>query len=216
MSLSASLSISLSVVAVGLLMVLESFVIVRSKGVDVNGELPFVAFGTLFCAGLPAVLNLIGPWNKSWYWYLFIAFIIFSGFLSYIRSRGFTIRIFSGQMKNTVIGVEKALKQSGVTYEKTASNDGKIATYSLGNPKFPVVVTEKPQSALNEAHIEIVASEALWNKELHAHLMSLVANARKGHTTGKTLKKINVRLFVGVATVFLGAYLYLYAGSLSF
>lgn len=210
MSLSASQIISLSVICVGLLMVLESFIIVNSKGIDVNGELPFMAFGTLFAAGMPAVLNLLGPWNKSWYWYIFIALLIFSGFTAYIRSRGFSIRMFNFPLKAALTGIEKALKLAHAEYKKEVKEmrDGPVTEYTIGNGKYPIVVTEKKQSPLLDPHIEIMAPEALWNKDLQHELMAFINTSRRNLKKSGAINGIRPRLVIGVLMVFLGTYLF--------
>lgn len=210
MSLSASQIISLSVIFVGLLMVLEAFIIVNGKGIDVNGELPFMAFGTIFAAGMPAVIGLIGPWNKSWYWYIFIAFLIFSGFMSYIRQKGFSIRMYNFPLKNALSGIEKALKQAKATYEKEVqeTRDGPMTKYIIGSGKYPIQVSEKKQTPLNDAHIEVSAPEALWNKELQHELMVFVNLSRKNMTKASAMNGNRPRLVIGVLMVFLGTYLF--------
>lgn len=210
MTLSTTHLISISVAFVGLLMVLESFIIINSRGVDVNGELPFMVFGTTFAAGMPAIVGIIGPWSKSWYWYLFIGFLIVSGFMSYIRSRGFTIRVFNGNVKTVQGGVEKILKQQYPKYQKESAQatDGQIVKYTLPDGKYPVQINEKKQGLMNDAYVEIVASEALWNKAFQLELLAFVNQARKRRTTGSVLKGVRPRLIVGVLTVFLGVFLY--------
>ncbi len=210
MSLTASQIISLSVIFVGLLMVLESFIIVNSRGIDVNGELPFMAFGTLFAAGMPVFLGLLGPWNKGWYWYIFIAFLVMSGFTAYIRNRGFSIRMFNFPLKTALLGLEKALKHAKTEYKKEVKEmrDGPVTEYTIGDGKYPVVVTEKKQSPLLDAHIEITAPEALWNKDLQHELMVFVNISRKNLTKSSALNGIRPRLVIGVLMVFLGTYLF--------
>lgn len=208
--------VGVSVIIVGLLMVLEAFIIVNSKGLDVNGELPFMVFGTLFCATAPALFGIIGPWREQWYWYLFIAFLILSGFMSYIRSRGFTIRFYSGTLKAAQQGVERALKKAGLSWEPVApsSPDQRMLKYRLGDSKYEIIITEKPQGPLTEEHIEIVASEALWNADLRLSLQDFVAQNRKNRTTGTALKYVRTRLIIGVLTVFFGTYLFVQAQSI--
>lgn len=191
-------------------MVLESFIIVNSKGIDVNGELPFMAFGTLFAAGMPAVLNLLGPWSKSWYWYIFIAFLIMSGFTAYIRSRGFSIRMFNCTLKIAVSGVEKALKNIQTEFKKETleTREGLITRYTIGDAKYPINILEKKQTALADPHVEITAPEALWNKDLQHELMIFVNLSRRNRTKASTLNGIRPRLVIGVLMVFLGTYLF--------
>lgn len=210
MALSASQVISLSVIFVGLLMVLESFIIINGKGVDVNGELPFMAFGTLFAAAMPAVLNLLGPWSKSWYWYIFIGFLLMSGFTAYIRNRGFAVRLFHGALKPTLSGLEKALKTAKTEFSKETqeTGDGIITKYIIGDGKYPIQVTEKKQTPLTDAHIEITAPEALWNKDLQHELMTFVNLSRKNRTKSSAVNGIRPRLVLGVLMVFLGTYLF--------
>lgn len=210
MSLSASQVISLSVIFVGLLMVLESFIIVNGKGIDVNGELPFMAFGTLFAAGMPAVLNLLGPWNKSWYWYIFIAFLVMSGFTAYIRNRGFAIRMFNYPLKTALSGIEKALRHAHTEYKKDIqeTRDGPVTQYTIGDGKYPILISEKKQAPLTDAHVEIMAPEALWNKDLQHELMTFVNLSRKNLTKSSALNGIRPRLVLGVLLVFLGTYLF--------
>lgn len=210
MSLSASQLISISVIFVGLLMVLESFIIISSRGVDVNGELPFMAFGSIFVAGMPAVLNLLGPWNKSWYWYIFLAFLVLSGFTAYIRNRGFAIRMFNSNLKTALNGVEKALKQTKADFQKETkeTREGHMVSYTIGDAKYPIIITEKKQTAMSDAHIEITAPEALWNKDLQHELMVFVNLSRKNKTRSSAVNGIRPRLVVGVLMVFLGTYLF--------
>jgi len=209
-SLSASQIISLSVIFVGLLMVLESFIIVNSKGIDVNGELPFMTFGSLFAAGMPAILGLLGPWNKSWYWYIFISFLVLSGFTAYIRNRGFSIRMFNFPLKAALSGLEKALKNAKAEYKKEIKEmrDGPVTQYTIGDGKYPIVVAEKKQSPLLDAHIEIMAPEALWNKKLQHELLAFVNTSRRNLTKSSALNGIRPRLVIGVLMVFLGTYLF--------
>jgi len=204
--------ISLSVIMVGLLLILESIVIVGGKGIDINGELPFMAFGTLFAAGMPVALNLLGTWEKSWYWYIFVAFLMLSGFTAYIRSRGYTIRVFGGNMRSVSGGVEKVLKQSQTAFQKEIKTiqGGVVSQYTIGEGKYPIHVTERKTSGLSDAHVEIVAPEALWNKELQIHLTSFVGASRSGKDASIALKSTFRRLFVGIATVFMGGYLYFF------
>lgn len=210
MSLTVSQIISLAIVFVGILMVVESFLIVGGKGVDVNGELPFMFFGTVLACATPVLLQFLGPWSKSWYWYIFIAFLIFSGFMSYIRSRGFTIRIFEGKLKAAVSGVEKALKQMNAEYVKETKEtpQGVVTQFKIGDSKYPIEVTEKPESYIMESYIEIVAPEALWNADLKHELMVLVNLSRMNRQTGSILKGLRKKIIVGVLTVFFGAYLF--------
>lgn len=210
MSLTATQIISLSAVFVGILMVLESFIIVSSKGVDVNGELPFMVFGTLFAAGMPVVLQILGPWGKSWYWYIFIAFLVISGFMSYLRGRGFLIRIFQGNLKNALNGLERALKQAGLTYQKESkeTKQGTDIHFVISDGKYPIIVSEKPDSLLAEAYIEVSAPEALWNKELQHELMVFVNLSRRNRKSSDVMKGFRKKIIVGVLTVFLGAYLF--------
>lgn len=216
MSLTVFQIVGVSVIIVGLLMVLEAFIIVNSKGVDVNGELPFMVFGTLFCTVAPALFGIIGSWGDRWYWYLFIAFLVFGGFMSYIRSRGFTIRFYKGTLKASQSAVERALRKAGLTFEVTApAKDGPAEVhYKLGDSKYEILVSEKAQSAFNEEHIEIVASEALWNQDLRRGLMEFVSQNRRARTTGSALKHVHTRLIVGVLTVFFGTYLFVQAFSI--
>ncbi len=174
-----------------------------------------MVFGTLFCASAPALFGIIGPWREQWYWYLFIAFLILSGFMSYIRSRGFTIRFYSGTLKAAQQGVERSLKKVGLRYESVspAGPDQHMLKYRLDDSKYEVVITEKAQSPLNEEHIEIVAPEALWNAELRLSLLEFAAQNRKNRTTGAALKYVRTRLIVGVLTVFFGTYLFVQAQS---
>ncbi len=202
--------ISLAVVLVGVLIILESFIIVGGKGVDINGELPFMAFGTLFAAGMPVALQLLGAWGKSWYWYIFIGFLMMSGFTAYIRSRGYTIRLFKASMKSAITGVDFALKQNKITYQKESKElkEGTVTKYTIGDGKYPIFVTDKKRDALIEAHIEIVAPEALWNKDLQYQLKFLVDHSRKDRTATETLKSVLPRILFAMTLIFLGMYLF--------
>lgn len=210
MSLTVAQIISLATVFVGILMVVESFLIVGGKGVDVNGELPFMFFGTLLACATPVLLQFLGPWSKGWYWYIFIGFLIFSGFMSYIRSRGFMIRIFEGSLKPAIAGVEKALKQINAQYTKETkeTSQGTVTKYKIGDSKYPIEIRENAESYITEPFIEIVAPEALWNADLKHELMIFVNNSRRNRTTGSILKGLRKKIIVGVMTVFLGAYLF--------
>lgn len=210
MSLTVSQIISLSVVFVGILMVVESFLIVGGKGVDVNGELPFMFFGTMLACATPILLQFLGPWSKSWYWYIFIGFLLFSGFMSYIRSRGFMIRIFEGNLKSAISGVEKALKQSNAQYVKEIkeTSQGTVTQFKIGDSKYPIEIRQNEESYIMEPYIEIIAPEALWNADLKHELMIFVNNSRRNRTTGSILKGLRKKIIVGVLTVFLGAYLF--------
>jgi Ca2+/Na+ antiporter len=205
-SLSAFQVISIAVVIVGLLMLLESIVIIGGKGIDINGELPFMAFGTLFAAGMPVILNLLGPWEKSWYWYIFVGFLMFSGFTAYIRSRGYTIRLFNIPIKTAIGGLEKALKQNGTAYEKESKviNQENVTKYTIGNGKYPIWVTEKKSSLMLDPHIEIIATEALWNKDLQVHMAAFVMTTRSGRPATNFMKSVFKRLSVGGLTLLLG------------
>lgn len=198
--------ISIAVVIVGLLMILESVVIIGGKGIDINGELPFMAFGTLFAASMPVFLNLLGSWEKSWYWYIFIGFLMFSGFTAYIRSRGYTVRFFNIPSKTAIAGLEKALKQLQTEYQKESKviNDETVTKYTLGSGKYPILVTEKKNTLLLDPHIEIIATEALWNKDLQIHLSAFVMTTRSGRAATNFMKSVLKRLSVGGLTLLLG------------
>lgn len=191
-------------------MVLESFIIINGKGIDVNGELPFMAFGTLFVAGMPPLLGLLGAWEKNWYWYILIAFMIMSGFTAYIRSRGFAVRMFNYPLKFALQGVEKALKQAKAEFQKDVqeSREGPITRYIIGDGKYPLLVFEKKRTPLNAAHVEITAPEALWNKELQHELMVFVNLSRKNLVRPNAMKGTRPRLIVGMVMVLLGIYLF--------
>lgn len=209
MTLSAFQVISISVIIVGLLLVLESVVIIGGKGIDINGELPFMAFGSLFVGGMPAYLGLLGTWDKSWYWYILIGFLTFSGFTAYVRSRGYTIRLFDTKLQSVVGGLEKSFKQNRTTYQKTekALQSGTEVQYVFGEGKYPLFVTEKKPSPLLEAHIEIIGTEALWNKDLQLQL-SLFVNSRRFNSPATNMMRLVLRrTLVGVLTILLGVYL---------
>lgn len=212
MSLSIFQIISTAVVIVGLLMLLESIVIIGGKGIDINGELPFMAFGTIFAAGMPVFLNLLGPWEKSWYWYIFIGFLMFSGFTAYIRSRGYTVRLFNIPLKTAIGGLEKALKQNGTTYEKETKvvQQESITKYTIGNGKYPILVTEKKNTLTLDPHIEIIATEALWNKDLQIHIAAFVMTTRSGRAATNFMKSVLKRLSVGGLTLLLGVCLLIF------
>lgn len=209
MFFTATQFISLSVVAVGVLMVLEAIVLIGGKGIDVNGELPFMAFGTLFIAAMPYFLNLLGPWEKSWYWYIFIGFLAITGFTAYIRSRGYTIRIIDGHPKSVYTGIENALKAeyNAFTKEDKSLPEGLVTKYTIEGGKYPIFVTIKKRTAFFDKHIEIVAPEALWNKELQIRLTAFAVTSRSGRTTQQSVKSVLPRFSLGGLLIFLGIFL---------